>query len=304
MARFLSKAKDLSDFMAFCFMRVFKHVDRHIWRYVSFASYLIFFRILGKSRVRNLAVRSGGSRHIVVCFFGIDRALEYTSWAITQNILKPLISAGMDVTVVGHFNSVRTINSSNSRESSVSRSRDSIRFLDCDVLWIEPQTPDHIEAELKQLGSAQWKEDLPQFKNALRNLLYQLHSLSRCRDILEMTGLDQANLFLILRADLRYRDQLRVFDMLHRLGSGECDLIVPDWQAWGGLNDRFAFLNKRALLPILGRRREVESFAKEHGYLHAEELLQFTADKHNLKVGFTSLRAQRIRSGGRIDSDW
>ncbi len=78
------------------------------------------------------------------------------------------------------------------------------------------------------------------------------------------------------------------------------DLIVPGWQGWGGLNDRFAFCNRRAAEAYATRMRLFVEGCLAHGGMHAERFLQFVARREALRVAHTGLRAVRMRANGGI----
>jgi hypothetical protein len=105
---------------------------------------------------------------------------------------------------------------------------------------------------------------------------------------------------LLLRPDLRYLDRLDPGRELSLLTGGRGDIIVPAWQDWGGLNDRFAFCTVRSAQIYATRSRLLTEAIGEMGCLHAEGFLRFVVACHGLRVGLTGLRAVRIRADGRV----
>ncbi|MGR3371533.1 MAG: hypothetical protein ACU0D1_01925 [Pseudooceanicola nanhaiensis] len=256
-------------------------------------------RLLPVPQRRRCLPAPGSSRpHWVVCFYGVERSLKYTAYGIHRHIFRPLERAGVDVTVVAHFNHIERIGGDYSREGGVRFDRDRVACLNPDLLWVERQHDAAIATELEGTEGVPWIIDTPLYANSKWNLLHQLHSLSRVADMIDTAGLSGADVFCALRADLQYIDDLDVAGIGGRIASGEADLITPDWQRWIGLNDRFAFLGSRALGPVMRRREAVIGFTHEHGHIHAESLLRDVARDADLKLGFTPMRAERVRGTG------
>lgn len=243
----------------------------------------------------------------MLCFYGVERSLAYTAASIHRRIFRPLERAGVAVTVVAHFNRVPRILGLYSREDRVDLSRDRVRLLDPDMLWIEPQSGGSIEAEAEVIRDIPWRLSglspsmYDRFAMAGTNLLHQLHSLSQAHALIQLAGLERVDVIAALRADIRYLDDLDVERIATQIGHGEADLITPDWQKRGGLNDRFGFMNPSAVGPVLERRHDVAAFVADRGYIHAEELMYFTARRAGLRLEHTPMRGERVRATGRVE---
>jgi hypothetical protein len=135
---------------------------------------------------------------------------------------------------------------------------------------------------------------------SLANLCHQLHSLERLWSLLQLFGVAEDDLVLLLRPDLLYPDRLDPAKHLAPLLQGQADLIVPGWQSWGGLNDRFAFCTARSARMYATRFRLFVDACQEMRGMHAETFLHFVAACHRLRVGLTDLRAVRVRADGRV----
>jgi hypothetical protein len=251
-------------------------------------------------RARMLPAPGDGKAHWVICFYGVDRSLGHTAYGIHRHLIQPLAKAGVSVTVIAHFNRITAINGGYSKERGVDFRKDQVRLVNPDLLWVEQQSDTNIATEMMALDGASWKIDNALFAGAKKNLMHQLHSLSRVRDLITLAGAENADVFCAIRADLQYLDDLDVKRIQDDITLGRADLITPDWQSWGGLNDRFCFFGKTALDHVLGRRALVAGFAREHGYIHAEELLLYAAKTAGLRLGQTKMRAERVRGNGRV----
>jgi hypothetical protein len=118
--------------------------------------------------------------------------------------------------------------------------------------------------------------------------------------LLQVLGVEESDVVLLLRPDLLYLDVLDPTFDLAPLLNGSADVIVPSWQSWGGLNDRFAFCSGRAARAYATRIDLFSEACISLGCMHAERFLSFVVRRHDLRVGLTSLRAVRLRANGRI----
>lgn len=262
-----------------------------------------------RSRRRSLPSRESQRPHWVLCFYGVERSLAYTATSIHRRILRPLDRAGVSVTVIAHFNRVPRIIGSYSREDHVDLSRDRVRLLDPDMLWIEPQSDSSIHVEAEAIRSVPWRLTglVPalhdQYAEAGTRLLHQLHSLSQAYALMQLAGLRRMDVVAALRADIRYLDDLDVEHIAAQISQDKADLVTPSWQKRGGLNDRFSFIAPSAVGPVLERRHEVAAFVAERGYIHAEELMDFAVRRAGLRLAYTPMRGERVRATGRPERE-
>lgn len=250
-------------------------------------------------RVRHLPNPKTTTPHWVVCFYGVDRSLKYTIWGILNNLIAPIVESGANITLVCHFNLLDNLKHIGSKGEISNLSSDNIQLLNPDICLLEKQNYEDIKYHFDSSASIPWKIDTDVFKNATVNLLFQLHSLNRLFELLELTNLDNEPIYLLARSDLQYLEKIPAGDLYNEISSDHSELITPTWQKWGGLNDRFAILNNRAMNCIAGRKKYVEEFVRKFGYLHAEELLLYAAQKNDLRLGYTTLRSERVRSSGK-----
>jgi hypothetical protein len=198
----------------------------------------------------------------------------------------------------GHFNLPDTITNPRSGEFSVVPDRSECTLLELDLCWIEPQQTSTTAGEFAA-GSTLPDAFGDQYRS-LRNLCHQLHSLRRLWSLLQLLGVEESDVVLLLRADLLYLDVLDPAFDLAPLLDGSADMIVPSWQSWGGLNDRFAFCSGRGARAYATRIDLFSDACMSLGCMHAERFLRFVVRRHDLRVGLTDLRAVRLRANGRI----
>jgi hypothetical protein len=231
-------------------------------------------------------------------FFGLTRSLRYTAESIKLGFYEPLRNCGFTTLRAGHFNLPDAITNSRSGEFSLVPDRSECTLLDLDLCWIEPQQTSAIAGEFaiaRSLPDAFGDE-----YRSLRNLCHQLHSLRRLWSLLQLLDVKESDVVLLLRPDLLYLDVLDPPLNLAPLLDGHADVIVPGWQSWGGLNDRFAFCNGRAARAYATRMDLFSDACVSLGCMHAEQFLSFVARRHNLRIGLTDLRAVRLRANRQI----
>jgi hypothetical protein len=234
----------------------------------------------------------------LIGFFGITRSLRHTASAVRDNFYTPLRQAGVTTLRAGHFNLPDTINNPRSGEANVTPDRTESGLLDLDLCWLEPQGRTAITAQLNvALG---FPDTIGDHYRSIVNLCHQLRSLERLWSLLQLLGVSENDLVLLLRPDLLYLDRLDPARHLAPLLDGRAELIVPAWQSWGGLNDRFAFCTARSARIYATRIRLFIDACQEQGGMHPERFLGLVAECHGLRVGFTDLRAVRVRADGRI----
>jgi hypothetical protein len=234
----------------------------------------------------------------LIGFFGITRSLRHTAEAIRDNFYGPLRQAGITTQRAGHFNLPDSITNPRSGEFDIAPDRSESVLLDLDLCWIEPQTVGAISSEFNVARG--FPDRFGDQYRSLANLCHQLHSLERLWSLLQLLGLADSDLVLLLRPDLLYLDRLDPAVHLAPLLEGRADLIVPNWQSWGGLNDRFAFCTARSAKIYATRFRLFTDACREMGGMHAETFLHFVACCHRLRVAPTDLRAVRVRADGRV----
>lgn len=143
---------------------------------------------------------------------------------------------------------------------------------------------------IKSFGDI-WKDDF----NSLGNLIHQLNSLHQVTLLIESYKPDVT---IFLRPDLFYHDPLpkEIFPMLL---NNKSSIFIPAWQWWGGYNDRFSVCGANSYQAYGNRICEMVNFCKSAKKpLHAEELVRFVMELHNLQPLPLRVRASRVRLDG------
>jgi hypothetical protein len=234
----------------------------------------------------------------LIGFFGLTRSLRHTAASIEAGFYAPLRRAGIPVLSAGHFNFPAQITNARSGEAGVVPDRAEAALLPLDLCWIEPQDDTAIAEEMA-IGGA-FPDRFGDNYVSLANLCHQLRSLEQLWRLLALFAPAADDLVLLLRPDLFYLDPLKPGRDLDPLLSGEADLIVPGWQSWGGLNDRFAFATVAAAQTYATRRGRFIAACLAMEGMHSESFLQAVAAEDGLRVAQTDLRAVRVRATGAV----
>jgi len=232
----------------------------------------------------------------LVGFYGLNRSLRWTAASINKNVIAPLRRANVEVTCAAHFNEPGVIHDQRSGELGIAIDRTGISRLPLDALTIEKQGEERLPASVVQaIGGLPEGPHVAPWQTMM-NLLWQLYSLNQLWKLIHVTP-DRCDAYVFLRPDMEYLDRLDPA-LLAQVAGGKVDLITGSWGQWGGLNDRFGICSPKAAEVYAQRIRGVERLCEEKGWLHGEPLLKSVAEHANLKLGYTGLRAMRVRADG------
>lgn len=251
---------------------------------------------IARLRVRTSRVLPPG--RIIVGYFGITRSLKFTVDSIRSNLIEPLERIGVPVFQVAHFNLPERISNPRSGEIDIRVDPDEHKLLDLDHVLIEPQNDSLIKDHLHIAKN--FPDLFDDGYRSITNLCHQLRSLERLWSLICSLEVKNTDVIIFFRADLLILDQLDVWQDVIPVFNGSVDLIVPRWHAWGGLNDRLAICSVKAAYHYATRNIWISQACASTGALHAETLLAYAASATKLTIGFTSLRAIRMRANGEI----
>lgn len=237
----------------------------------------------------------------LIGFFGLARSLRHTAGAIHAGFYDPLRWAGIATLRAGHFNLPASIDNPRSGERAIVPDPAESALLHLDLCWIEPQQDTAIAGEMAVARG--FPDSFCDEYRSLANLCHQLHSLARLWSLMLLLGVADDDLVLLLRPDLLYLDVLDPKRHLAPLLDGHADLIVPGWQSWGGVNDRFAFCTARAARLYTNRIRMFQSACEAMGRMHPESFLARTVRDNGLRIATTGFRAARLRANGQIPAN-
>lgn len=228
-------------------------------------------------------------------FFGITRSLRYTLGSIRDRVVQPARDAGLRPLLSGHFHLPAVISNARSGEAGIVPDQDEAALLELDRCLVEPQRPELVADALTVCRS--YPDQFGDGYASMRNLCFQLRSLDRLWTLMAPEVGDE-DWVLFLRPDLLYLDTFPIADLIAAMDADACEMAVPRWHCWGGLNDRFALCNAYAAEAYATRGEHVAASAAETGGLHPESLVAYAARQAGLRVKPLDLRAVRVRADG------
>ena len=252
-----------------------------------------------KMSMAGLVVTSAkGSPRIAIGFFGLARSLTWTLPSIQQHVLEPAEQLG-ETRLFAHLYQQTHISNPRSGENNV-LDPDEYKRLNCDEVLLEAPGECLKDADYEWILSQ--GDAFDDGGKSLSNLIHQLHSLDRLGDMIERWSPD---IVVLIRPDLQYHDSLGPLIKKHIHLSPEA-ISVPDWQWYGGVNDRFAICGSEAYKAYAHRIRLIPSYLKKTGGpLPAERFLRFCLNQHGLCPEAVHVRASRIRANGqKVDENF
>lgn len=231
----------------------------------------------------------------LVGLYGLNRSLRWTAGSILKNIVEPLRLAGADILFAAHLNEPGRVQDARTGEAGIPITRRGVDRLNLDALMFEKQEESRLPRSLLAVVKG-LPDDPYQPRQTMINLLWQLYSLDQLWNLVQILP-DRHDAYIFLRPDMEYLDRLDVGLLLEQIHGGT-DLITASWGQWGGLNDRFAICSPKGAEIYARRIGFAERFCEENGYLNAEQLLKSVAEWRGLGLGYTSLRALRVRATG------
>ena len=233
---------------------------------------------------------------IAIGFFGLARSLKWTLPSIKENIIAPAKQLG-EVRLFAHLYKQTHITNPRSGEDDP-LDPEEYRLLECDEVKLEEPGKCLDEARYEWILSH--GDAFHDGGKSLANLIHQLHSLQSVGQMIDEWRPDIA---ILARPDLQYHDNLNNI-LREQLGRKECYISVPDWQWYGGINDRLAvgslyacraYANRIALIPAY--------LTKTGGPLPAERFLRFSLNTQGIIPKGVRVKASRVRANGHVEEE-
>ena len=228
---------------------------------------------------------------IAVAFFGIPRNSPICFPSIEQNVLAQL-PAGSEVQCFYHLYKVDEVQNSRSGEKGELAADNYQPFESMSgALTLTEGVLERWDFERVKAQGDTWADDYA----SLRNLIYQLNSLHTVTTEIESFNPD---FVVFVRPDNFFHTALPGYVFNHAEARRH-NVYIPDWQWWGGLNDRFAVCGRDTYVAYGKRIERIFDFCKATGRkLHSERLLKFALLKAGAKVCTLPIQASRVRITG------
>jgi hypothetical protein len=228
---------------------------------------------------------------IAVAFFGIPRNSPICFPSIEQNVLAQL-PGGSEVKCFYHLYKVGEVQNSRSGEKGelAADNYQPFESMSGSLTSTEGVLERWDFERVKALGDT-WADDYA----SLRNLIYQLNSLHTVTGEIESFDPD---FVVFVRPDNFFHTALPGYVFNHAEARRH-NVYIPDWQWWGGLNDRFAVCGRNTYVAYGKRIERIFDFCKATGRkLHSERLLKYALLEAGAKVCTLPTQASRVRITG------
>ncbi|CAH0189609.1 hypothetical protein [Pseudomonas mediterranea] len=228
---------------------------------------------------------------VAVAFFGIPRNSQICFPSIRENVLAQ-IPTGSEVQCFYHLYKLEEVHNPRSGEQGELSAGNYAPFdamigrLDSTQGVLERWDFERVKA----LGDT-WADEYA----SLRNLIYQLNSLYNVTEMMESFDPD---FVVFVRPDNFYHTALPTYVFGHA-NERRSNAYIPDWQWWGGLNDRFAICGRGAYVAYGKRIERIFDFCKATGRkLHSERLLKYALQQARVRICTLPTTASRVRING------
>jgi hypothetical protein len=230
---------------------------------------------------------------IAIGFFGVTRSLKWTLPSIRENIIEPARRLG-DVRLFAHFYQQTHITNPRSGEDDP-LDPEEYRLLECDEVRLEE--PGHCLAEARYEWILSHGDAFHDGGKSLANLIHQLHSLQM---VGRMIGTWDPDIVILARPDLHYHTGFSAA-LYEHINLSPMALSLPNWQWYGGYNDRLAICGKISFKIYANRIDFIGRYLhKTGGPLPAERFLKYSLHMHRIKPRLLSITASRVRANGKI----
>ncbi len=228
---------------------------------------------------------------IAVAFFGIPRNSPICFPSIEQNVLAQL-PADSEVQCFYHLYKVDEVQNSRSGERGELAADNYQPFESMSgALTSTEGVLERWDFERVKAPGDTWADDYA----SLRNLIYQLNSLHTVTGEIESFDPD---FVVFVRPDNFFHTALPGYVFNHAEARRH-NVYIPDWQWWGGLNDRFAVCGRDTYVAYGKRVERIFDFCKATGRkLHSERLLKYALLEAGAKVCTLPTQASRVRITG------
>ena len=232
-----------------------------------------------------------------VCIYGLNRSLGVTVHSIQDKILRPLQSmvdevhchAAFNVTASGEFSSKRS-------GESLSRIADDQQDL-LPGFQIQLVDQDEFDAGFDLAGALAPGDHYQDDGGSVLNMMRALHALKKCYNSIPAHARESFPTIFV-RPDLDIIDDLDIeFLLSHSSGNS---IVVPGWQFFGGVNDRFSVAAAGHASEAYANRLDTvfQYLALTGRPFHSESYLFDVLNLKRLKVlPIVQARFVRVRAG-------
>ena len=241
---------------------------------------------------------------VAICFWGLNRSIEYTIESLETNIFTPLRQAGIEYRIFAHFFTLtRPYNNPRADEQNVFLKQTTWRHLSADTIIIENQDKVDTILQLDQYRTQPdpYRQDVCDGYTpytSVYNSIRALYSMDYVTRLWETSG-QQFDVVMYVRPDVRLVSQLQPHwfeQLIHNT------VYCPNFHLIDHCNDRFAF-GLPKVMSIYGHRISGALSYSKHFPFHSERFLAHTMKQHTISFQHIPITFLRIRVGGKAHKE-
>lgn len=241
---------------------------------------------------------------VAICFWGLNRSIEYTLESLQSYLFQQLRDAGIEYRIFLHTLTLsRMYTNPRANERNVFLKQTTWKHLHPHY-WIS-EDQDKVDKllalkEYRKHGDAWQTERIEGYIpfSCVDNCIRSLYSLDQVTTLWESCG-ESFDAVLVLRPDVRL---ISPFDLRWLEELRPNTLYCPDFHLLYGCNDRFA-LGRPKEMSIYGHRySRLYDYAQHHS-IHSERFLAHVMKESTIRVEPIPFRFWRVRAGGKVHED-
>ena len=238
-------------------------------------------------------------KKVAICFFGLTRSLKYNLKYIEKNIYNILKANNYDYDIFIHtYHKDAPHSNYRAKESNIILDNDEYKLLNPTKYIIdnETTTDTNIPYKLYTLHGDPWNNNFSSFQNFIK----QLYSLYRVTKLWEPNK-NMYDAVIYIRPDTIITRPININNIKqYKLNT----IYVPNhhhshYKGRKGCNDRFAYGDPDSMI-IYGQRYKQSLDYSMTRSLHAESLLRYVLDSHQINIIPTNMIVCRRRANGII----
>lgn len=248
--------------------------------------------------------------HYALCFYGLLRSLNWTIDSVVDHVLEPIAQAGGTYDVFVHTYRLRELINPHADEHTTDTHLKDLALLNATRYLVTDQ--DDFDATIPDLSpyydNFRWNYD----ELTMRNVLRAQNSLASVWAVMANFAAEHDVHYdgvVVLRPDMLYLTDIDIMkkDTVTE-GLYDRTVYLPDFQHWGGVNDRFAFGSTVAMrvysnraISMLRPRGLWGWLQRRISKMNTEKFLLWHLKDNCINVSATTtLRCARLRSSGRV----
>jgi len=242
--------------------------------------------------------------NLAICFWGLNRSIEYTIESLEANIFTPLRQAGINYSIFAHMMTLtRPYTNPRADEHNVFLKQTTWKHLPTEHSIVENQDTVDKTLQLKQYTSQPdpYSQDISDGYTpytSVFNSIRALYSMDYVTRLWETSG-QQFDAVVYVRPDVRLLSRLQPEWFEHLMPN---TVYCPNFHLIDNCNDRFAFGIPK-VMSIYGHRISGALNYSKHFPFHSERFLAHTMKQSSISIQHVPIAFLRVRAGGKVHKE-